>query len=341
MTFLVNAGSFQRLCDAQLTYFRSRFTDREPEHHARKPAESAFMHILLIHNPAAGAGHPSQAELMDLLRSVDTGAEYRSIRNGTYRDTLRQLVSTDVVVVAGGDGTVNKVARELVSSGIPLAIIPLGTANNIASTLGVIKKADQVVAGLEVARAIPFDVGRVSGTVQERYFLEGLGVGVVAEMMREVDAIKHSGTEKVEDEKQLAREKLVQVTRRDPPTRVDLTLDGRDFSGEYILVEVLNTRSIASNLDLSPCADPSDAILDVVLVSESERRKMEDYVEAGLAGRPSAPGFVTHRARQIQMAWRGAPLHVDDWYYPEHGMSAGNMRVEVAVLPSAVEFLVS
>lgn len=299
------------------------------------------MHILLIHNPSAGAGRPSQAELMDLLRAIDSSATYRSIRDDGYRDALRALSSSDIVVVAGGDGTVHKVAEEVISTHVPLAIIPLGTANNIASTLGTIRHARDVVAGLEHARAVRFDAGRVTGSIDDRVFLEGLGVGVVAEMMRAVDTIKHSGAGKVGDEMQLARKKLLDVCRTSDPVRVDLRLDGNDFSGEYLMVEALNTRSIASSLDLSPEADPSDGALDVVLVPASERQSLEDFALASQSGESVPAPFTAHRAQQVKMTWQTAPLHVDDWLSPTTGTKGRTMKVEVAVIPDAIHFLVS
>ena len=48
-----------------------------------------------------------------------------------------------------------------------------------------------------------------------------------------------------------------------PAKRVEITLDGKDFSGEYILVEVMNIQYIGPSLHLAPSADPGDGQLEV------------------------------------------------------------------------------
>src|SRR6266436_32025 len=58
------------------------------------------------------------------------GVETEELTPGKVRQALENR--PDLVVVAGGDGTVRRVASELVGRDIPLAIIPLGTFNNLA-----------------------------------------------------------------------------------------------------------------------------------------------------------------------------------------------------------------
>jgi diacylglycerol kinase (ATP) len=50
-----------------------------------------------------------------------------------------------------------------------------------------------------------------------------------------------------------------------------VTLDGRDVSSEYIMLELMNISYIGPNLCLAPHANPSDGLLDIVFVSKDER----------------------------------------------------------------------
>jgi diacylglycerol kinase family enzyme len=63
-----------------------------------------------------------------------------------------------------------------------------------------------------------------------------------------------------------------------------VTLDGEDLSGEYFLLAVMNIEHIGPSLHIAPDADPSDGLLEVVLLSEQERAKFGDYLYDRLQG---------------------------------------------------------
>ncbi|HEX5291847.1 MAG TPA: diacylglycerol kinase family protein, partial [Streptosporangiaceae bacterium] len=69
----------------------------------------------------------------------------------------------DLVVAAGGDGTVRACAAALAGTGIPLAIVPLGTANLVARALGVPGQAGRALGVAFGGRDQPIDLGRVTG----------------------------------------------------------------------------------------------------------------------------------------------------------------------------------
>ena len=88
------------------------------------------MRILLIHNPKAGDRKHSKKQLLASLTRSGHQAFYQSIKKRGWKQAFEKPV--DLVIAAGGDGTVHKSAWQLLDSGIPLAILPLGTANNLA-----------------------------------------------------------------------------------------------------------------------------------------------------------------------------------------------------------------
>src|SRR5699024_769565 len=75
------------------------------------PSRSTAMRTVLIHNPTAGAAHPNQVELMDQLKQAGFDPVYQSTKDNSWKDVLKR--QWDLVVVAGGDGTVAKTARLL------------------------------------------------------------------------------------------------------------------------------------------------------------------------------------------------------------------------------------
>ena len=98
-----------------------------------------YRKIVLFQNPASGAPSPEpRRRIRDRLEAIsDSLTEVIVDRDmnlaGRAAETAQE--NADLVVVAGGDGTVREVAGALVSTDIALAIIPLGTFNNLALSL--------------------------------------------------------------------------------------------------------------------------------------------------------------------------------------------------------------
>jgi diacylglycerol kinase (ATP) len=93
----------------------------------------------------------------------------------------RDLV--DLVIVGGGDGTLNAAVDALVETHLPLAILPLGTANDLARTIGLpteISEACRVIIDGNVRR---IDLGCVNG----KHFFNAASIGLSVNVTRQLD----------------------------------------------------------------------------------------------------------------------------------------------------------
>jgi diacylglycerol kinase (ATP) len=264
----------------------------------------------LIHNPSAGDAELDESALSDIVAEVGFQVRYRS-RKEEWRKGLRE--KADLIVVAGGDGTVARVALELAGADVPLAILPLGTANNIARALGVVGSAQEISARWRDAKPQPIDLGVVSASWGEERFLESAGGGIFAELIEAAHGGDLAATMTgAKGDRALAL--LEQVARNARPTRWEVELDGRDLSGDYVAVEAMNIRFIGPKVPLAPHADPSDGLLDLVLMSAARRDELIDYVAGRL--RDSAaelPELSVERGRHLRLrSVAGLPLHVGD-----------------------------
>jgi diacylglycerol kinase family enzyme len=79
---------------------------------------------------------------LSVLREAGYSADYCSTKDD-YKSALGK--STDLIVVAGGDGSLARVVRDLRHRTTPIAIWPLGMANNIARSLGIQGNPDEVL----------------------------------------------------------------------------------------------------------------------------------------------------------------------------------------------------
>ena len=93
------------------------------------------MRITLLLNPGAGNGGTTAAELRHAIEAAGHQVEVREAKKRHVHKVLDD--PGDLVVVAGGDGTVGRVMKALAGSPVPMTILPTGTANNIATSLGI------------------------------------------------------------------------------------------------------------------------------------------------------------------------------------------------------------
>src|SRR5688572_6478470 len=107
------------------------------------------MRVTLVHNPSAGDADHSEQQLAELVRAAGHEVIHHSSKASGLEEALAE--PADLVLVAGGDGTVAKVARKLVQKDVLMAILPLGRSNNIARALGIDPRStpEAQLAGLE------------------------------------------------------------------------------------------------------------------------------------------------------------------------------------------------
>jgi diacylglycerol kinase (ATP) len=302
------------------------------------------MKVTLIHNPDAGDDQqPSADELLGLIRQAGHTASYQSSKDENWHSALEQ--SCDIVAVVGGDGIVGTVAKHLIGRHVPIGVLPMGTANNVAKTLGLIDRPlEQLIEGWAKALRVKFDVGMASGPWNSKYFIEGLGMGLFTETMYRLDATNNvdlahldDTAEKVKSVLEILKERLPSFT----PNSLKITLDGRDMSGEYILVEVMNISYIGPNLCLAPHASPSDGLLDIVFVSKDGQDNLSKCLAHCIEGRLPYPGLTVRTGQHLQIEWDGFTIHTDDEVWP-HNTSEFPIApntIDVKVYRHALEFL--
>jgi diacylglycerol kinase (ATP) len=223
--------------------------------------------------------------------------------------------------VAGGDGTVGKVARNLAGTRTPIAILPAGTANNIAKTLGISGKPFQrLIRGWSTARSVNFDAGMADGPWGHKCFIEGFGTGFFAEAMPKLDAMKNANrTDSRKPGKDInsAWRILHKQLERSRAKKLTVRLDGKDFSGDYLLLETLNIRYLGPNLELVPKAQINDGFFDVAFITNRERPKFSRYLIDRSNGKRGRANLAIRRCRHLEIKLARFPVHIDDETWPK------------------------
>lgn len=289
------------------------------------------MRILILHNPGAGSGDDlDEATLVGAFERAGHAAGYHSLKEGG--DFAAAAGRADVVVVAGGDGTVGKVARGLGDAWPRLAILPLGTANNIARAIGSEVELDAMAAGIADWRERGFNIGVVEGPWTPRRFLESVGVGALAETVAAGNARDHEG----EAKRRFGEEAPPHFLREAQPRDWRVTADGTELPGDLLFVEVLNVPIAGSGLRLASGEwRVSDGLLDVVTLRAAGREALARWAETDRSRVPETTDRI--QARRVELDWADGALRIDD-DCPEH--PGGTVRLTVTLAEERLRVLV-
>lgn len=286
------------------------------------------MRIALIYNPGSGR-RVSLASLRELIERE--GHELvRVIEHSSDNAPLADSPA-ELVVAAGGDGTVARAVRAVSGRGVPLTVLPLGTANNIAFTLGLDGPLERLVRSWHDAPARPLDTGVLSGATGARLFVEGLGGGLVEGCLTSFRRRPLRGGEPPPWQLVRALRRYAQTLSRLRPRRWSWTIDGSPRTGECLLLEVMNTRAVGPNLELAPAASPSDGLLTVVIARESDRQALSAYIADRLAGRDARIELPSEPARCVDIL-DPQLLHLDDTLVHVPPGSTASIRVQAAAV---------
>jgi diacylglycerol kinase family enzyme len=264
--------------------------------------------VSLLYNRSAGEGVP-----LDHIHGVIERHGHEVVCVVENDDEAKRLLEgrPDVVAAAGGDGTAALAARVLAHRGIPLAILPIGTANNIAKSLRVRGSIDDLVRGWNHASRVSLDLGIADGVGGRRQFVEAMGGGLIPAAIADMQTRSDGDELPVRAKLAGAVRTIGRVLSRLRPVRITVAADGVRTTGEFLLVEVLNIRSIGPNLIFSSDADPSDGLFHVVTAGEEHRDEIARYLQDTLDGREYALSLPSIRARHVTL--QGATdIHLDD-----------------------------
>lgn len=211
---------------------------------------------LLLINRHARQGQQGLLEAIDCLKELgfDLIEESTEHPKHLYEVILRYQHEVDLVIVGGGDGTLNAAVDALVETQLPLGILPLGTANDLARTLNIpnsLSEACKIIAYGELRR---IDLGLVNN----KYFFNvaslGLSVKITQRLTKEVKRrwgiFAYTAT-------------ALQVIYESRPFSAEIRINGKSFSGKTVQIAVGNGRYYGGGMTVAPDATIDDEKLDL------------------------------------------------------------------------------
>ena len=266
-----------------------------------------MVRALLCHNPNAGTDGKDKDSILAALKLAGYDTSYVSVKDDDLKKTLAE--SVDLIVAAGGDGTLATVLTTLQDRSTPVAILPLGTANNFARSLGIAGTPQELVETWTLDRYVDVNIGSVTGYWGTTLFLECYGVGVFPAFLEDVSKRKKP---KGADNLLKGREAFQDTLKDAKPFDVVVKMDGKTYEKTLLGVEVANIAFTGPGLPIAAKADLGDGKLDVVFFETADRKKLIKWVDSPQV---EMPPVTLRKATEVSLTWTGQPARVDDKHF--------------------------
>ena len=286
----------------------------------------------IIMNPKAGSVTDLEALIERFRRIPDAKVLVTAKAGGATQSTRKALRrGCDLIVAAGGDGTLNEVVNGLreEASATVLGLVPLGTGNDFARTMNLPTAVDEAIDLLIAGHTRPIDLVRVTSD-EVRYFVN----------------VSTGGFSGLVDENLTPEMKktwgpltyLRGAAAALPDLRAYRTTVSLDNAESLTLnlynIVIANGRYLGSGTQIAPEASVDDGLLDIILIPEQTPAELAVLAtRVALANHLSSDSIVFRRAAKVTVKSQpGMRFNVD-------GELVGNEPAQFEVLPRALQFI--
>jgi diacylglycerol kinase (ATP) len=288
--------------------------------------------IRVIWNAAAGSkgGIPTNSIDEERLRELMTRARLGDeLVSPTTAEESKALAADavsrgyDLVVAAGGDGSVGLIATQLIGSETALAVLPLGSVMNVARSLGIPRDLEEAADAIATGEVHQIDVGEARG----RPFFEAGSVGMNAAMFRAAQAFDRG------DWSAIARTIWTAIRYR--PARMSVDLDDRRIRTRALMVTVSNGPYTGAGMTVAPDARLDDGLFDVQVFRRLSKPRLLRHLASIAFGRYRyAPEIETYRSRFVRIEGASPlPARADS-------RDLGTTPVEFSIRPGVLRVVV-
>jgi YegS/Rv2252/BmrU family lipid kinase len=255
--------------------------------------------IFLV-NPASGNGTTGKRWPGLRARAAELGLEGEVVLSkypGHLAEAARDA-GDRLLVVVGGDGTMNEVVNGLAGTSAEIAVLPNGTGQDFGRTHAIPTGFDDAVRVALEGRPVAIDLGRVAFAGGERWFANVASTGMSGAVARRANGMSKALGGRATFYYALTREFVAWRNGE-----VTVTADGTERRGRMHDVIVANGRWHGGGMKLAPEAEPDDGLFDVVLIGDVSKL---DFVTT--SPKLYGGGHVHHRKVDVV---RSAWLEVD------------------------------
>ncbi len=263
--------------------------------------------ILFVVNPISGG--LSKRKLPELIiKNLDrTLFEpelfYTSLELNAREITRRAIEEKfDIIIAAGGDGTMNQVAQCLIHTHIIMGILPLGSGNGLARHLHIPLKVSSAIAFINKLNVTRIDTIKIN----DEYSVNCIGVGFDAFVAHHFSKLPNRGL------KTYVAATLKQFTNYKRQFYT-LSIDGQVFADKAAIITIANSSQWGNNFYIAPTADIADGKMDVTIIKHLNYRNIIQLTYRLLSKTiQKSSQAVTYKAEKVNLILEeNTPMHID------------------------------
>jgi len=271
---------------------------RLTESSKHSPADyNLVMRVAVLYNPVAGRGRSAKGirRAMGVFQNLGAKVDLVESNSSAHLTELASKVSSEAyerIVIAGGDGTLNRVLRGLNLERTVAGLLPLGSGDDFAQAAGIPRSITEACKVVLNGRQRLVDVATVNGV---RY-LGVAGLGFDSEVARYAN-------EKIRwlRGSLLYLYATLAVIQRFQPRSIRYSVDGVVRDEEVMFVVVGNSPRYGAGVHIAPSARIDDGILDMVVISKATKWQLLSTMPLAYKGRHVMRPFVSsHRGKDFR-----------------------------------------
>ncbi|BCM94108.1 diacylglycerol kinase [Abditibacteriota bacterium] len=260
---------------------------------------------IVILNPVAGRGARSwpryEAEILKRGGQILT-----TQRAGEAHLLTQEAIDqgAEVIIAAGGDGTLSEVAGAVIESKRPvrLGVLPIGTGNDFARTLGIWGDPQKAIDAIFEGHTRRIDVGTIETNGTKRTFINIAGCGFDSLVARRINAW---GQRKTMRCVRGLNAYLLAVTCEIISFRafhLKIEIDGETMETPAVLCAIANAQSYGGGMKVCPDAELTDGFFDVCIIENVSRSEFLRAFPGVFAGKhTNHPKVIMRRCRSIRV----------------------------------------
>ena len=252
----------------------------------------------LIFNSTAGRPEDSPqqlAEIINEMQSQNILPEVFMVHpdiqvEAIVRSAIRGGIK--LIVVAGGDGTIDSVAGAMVGSSATLGIIPTGTRNNVGFNLGIPSTIGEAVSLLREGRRLKIDIGYLNSGRASHWFLEAAALGLLSDLYPAADDIQHGDLGQIGN--------FLSTFVSSTPSHLRAVFDGRkQLETSAYVVLIANMPYVGPHFQISSDVSYNDRYLDVFVFSDMSKLDLITYAVQSTGGAAEDVRIKHYRAKRL------------------------------------------
>ncbi len=295
--------------------------------------------IKIISNPSSG----SQSNANDLRKLIGYLIEDNFVvqlfktkgKNDAYNEAKNTSSDEwDLIVISGGDGTVNEVINGIcdADSDIPVTIYSTGTVNDFASYLNLPTTPYKLYRMIKTGKIIKSDVGKISNDSMHRYFINVFAVGNIAS----VSYITDKSQKAIFGRLAYIVEGLKELPNTlNQPMELKIKTEDEYLSVKSPLMIISNSNTVGGFENICPLAKIDDKKLDVLIIKHSRLKEVAQIlIDAFLSKHIYSEDVLYFQTDTLTIdSTQTVPGDVDGEY-------SGNLPVKVEINNKQINILV-